>query len=75
MALRGMAQANLDLGFLQETKLMYGVYNCDSSGFIIVDTDVLIQHHGGVEVFYHTSPRFSVEAIQKFRPNVISFQI
>ena len=75
MALRGMAQANLDLGFLQETKLMYEVYNCDSSGFIIVDTDVLIQHHDGVEVFYHASPRFSVEAIHKFRPNVIRFQI
>ena len=73
--LRGMAQANLDLGFLQETKIMDAAYICEPAGYIIVDMDVLSQHHGGVEVFYHASPRFSVEEIQKFRPNVIRFQI
>ena len=40
-ALRGVSQANMDLGIFQETKLIYGVYTRGSSGYIVVATDVL----------------------------------
>ena len=38
-ALRGMYQANLDLGVLQETNIMDGVYTCWLSGYSAIDTD------------------------------------
>ena len=36
MALRGMAQANLDLGVLQEIKITNGVYTCGSDVYSVV---------------------------------------
>ena len=32
-ALRGMAQANIDMGVFQETKCTDGVYTCASAGY------------------------------------------
>ena len=37
--------------------------------------DAPIRYRGGVTVFYQPSPRYVVEAIQKFRPNVIGFHL
>ena len=36
LALRGMAQANLDLGVLQEIKITNGVYTCGSDVYSVV---------------------------------------
>ena len=74
-ALRGMAQANMDLGILQETKCTDGIYTCELAGYSIVATDALIQHRGGVAVFYQMSPLFAVEAVCQFGPNVVGFQL
>ena len=60
-ALRGMSQANLDLGDLHETKLTDGVYTCDSDGYIIVAKEMPIQHCITVVVFYQYYPWFVVE--------------
>ena len=38
-ALRGMAQANIDLGIFQETKCTDGVYTRESAGYRAVATD------------------------------------
>ena len=38
--LRGMSQANMDLGILQETKLTDGVYTHGSAGYNVIATDV-----------------------------------
>ena len=74
-ALRGMSQANMDLGILQETKLTDGIYTRRSAGYSVVATDAPIQHRGGVAIFYHSEPHFAVEAVEKFGPNVIGFHI
>ena len=74
-ALRGMSQANMDLGIFQETKVTDGIYTRGSAGYSVVVTDAPSQHRGGVVVFHRPTPHFAVEAVQKFGPNVISFQL
>ena len=51
-ALRGMSQANMDLGIFQGKKLTNGVYTCGSAGYSIVAIDAPSRHRGGVAVFY-----------------------
>ena len=70
-----MPQANMDLGILQETKLTDGIYTRGSAGYSVVATDAPSRHRGGVTIFYRSEPHFVVEAAEKFRPNVIRFQL
>ena len=51
-ALRGMAQANIDLGVFQETKCTDGIYTRESAGYRVIATDALSRHRGGVALFY-----------------------
>ena len=74
-ALRGVSQANMDLGILQETKLTDGIYTRGSAGYSVVATDAPSRHRGGVAIFYRSEPHFLVEAVEKFGPNVIGFQL
>ena len=48
-ALRGMAQANMDLGIFQETKCTEGIYTRESAGYRVLAT-----------LFYRPSPLFEV---------------
>ena len=73
--LRGVAQANLDLGVIQETKIKDGVYTCISAGNSIVARNTKSRHCGGVVVFYCVSLSFSVEVMQQFGPKVVRFPI
>ena len=75
MALRGISQDNMDLGVFQETKITDGLYTRGSAGYSVVATDAPSRHRGGVIVFYWISPHFSVEAVQKFGPNVVGFHL
>ena len=75
VALWGMSQANMDLGILQETKLTYGIYTPGSAGYSVVATDAPSRHRGGVAIFYRSEPHFVVEAVEKFGPHVIGFQL
>ena len=72
-ALRGMSQANMDLGILQETELTDDIFTCTSSGYSVVATDAPSQHRSGVSIFYRSEPHVTVEAVEKFGPNVIGF--
>ena len=74
-ALRGMSQANMDLGISQETKLTDGIYTHGSDGYSVVAKDAPIRHCGGVAIFHLPAPHFAVEAVQQFGPNVIGFQL
>ena len=74
-ALREMSQANMDLGILQEMKLTDGIYTRGSVGYIVVATDVPSRHYGGIAIFHQPAPHFAVEAVQKYGPNVIGFQL
>ena len=74
-ALRGISQANMDLGILQETKPTEGIYTRRSDGYSVVATDAPSLHRGSVAIFHRPVPHFAVEAVQKFGPNVIGFQL
>ena len=50
-ALRGMFQANMDLGILQETKVTDGVYTRVLAGYKVIATDAPSRHRGGVTLF------------------------
>ena len=60
-ALKGMEQANLDMGILQETKITDGVYTRASAGYRVVATDAPCQHSGGIAMFYKEGAGFAVE--------------
>ena len=47
-ALRGMAQANMDLGIFQETKCTEVIYTRELAGYRVAATDAPSQHRGGV---------------------------
>ena len=70
-----MSQSNMDLGILQETKLTDGIYTCGSAGYSVVATDAPSRHRGGVAIFHRPAPHFAVEAVRKYGPNVIVFQL
>ena len=75
VALQGMSQANMDLVILRETKRADGVYTRGSAGYSVIATDAPSRHRGGVAIFYRSEPHFVVEAVEKFGPNVIGFQL
>ena len=50
-ALRAMEQGNMDIGFLQETKLTDGIYTRASAGYRVVATDAPSRHRGGIAVY------------------------
>ena len=62
-AIRGVSQANMDLGIFQETKVTDGIYTRGSAGYSVVATDAPSRHHGGVAVFHRTALHFAVEAV------------
>ena len=59
-ALRGMSQANMDMGILQETKLTDGAYTRGSAGYNVIATDAPSRHRGSVALFYCSTPHFVV---------------
>ena len=65
----------MDLGILQETKLTDGVYTRGSAGYSVIATDAPSRHRSGVAIFYRSEPHFVVEAVEKFGPKVIGFQL
>ena len=67
-ALRGMSQANMDLGILQETNITNGIYTRGSAGYKVIATDAPRRHRGGVALFYRPTPRFTVEAVETLIP-------
>ena len=74
-ALRGMAQANIDLGVFQETKCTDWIYARESAGYRVVATDAPSRHCGGVELFYRPSSLFALEDVREYGPNVLSFEV
>ena len=73
--LRGMAQANIDLGVFQETKCTDRMYTRESARYRVVATDAPRRHRGGVALFYRPSSLFAVEAVREYGTNVLSFEV
>ena len=74
-ALRGMSQANMDLGIFQETKCTDGIYTRESAGYRVVATNAPSRHRSRVALFYRPSPLFEVEAVREYGPNVLIFEV
>ena len=55
-----MYQANLELGVLQETNIMDGVYTRGPAGYIVVATENPRQQCDRVAVFYWASLQFLI---------------
>ena len=70
-----MAQANINLGVLHNTKLSGGIYAQESAGYRVVTSDAPSQHCGVVAILYWEYLHFAVEAHQQHVPNIISFQM
>ena len=70
-----MAQANMDLGVLQEKKCTDGVYIRASAGYGVVATDAPSWHRSGIALFYKEGSDFTVEEVRPYGPNVISFEV
>ena len=70
-----MAQANIDLGILQETKCTDIVYTRASAGYRVVATDAPSRHRGRIALFYREGADFAVEEVRPYGPNVISFEV
>ena len=70
-----MSQANMDLGILQETKIIDGIYTRGLAGYSAIATDAPSQRRGGVALFYRSKPHFVVEAVERFGPNVLGLQV
>ena len=47
----------------------------ESSRILMIATDAPSRHRGGVALFYCSESHFVVEAVEKFGPNVIEFQL
>ena len=71
----GMSQANVDLGLLKETNIIYGVYVQGSAGFYVIASDTLIRYCRSGALFYKEFSRFEVESHQQHSLSVISFQL
>ena len=65
----------MDLGIFQEKKFTDGIYTRGSDGYSVIATDAPSRHRGGVAVFHRPAPHFAVEAVQKFGPKVVGFQL
>ena len=70
-----MAQSKIDMGLLQDTKIIDGVYSQETAGFFVIALDALSRHCGGVALFYKELPRLVVESQQQHGPNAIIFQL
>ena len=62
-------QANLDMGFMQETKITDGVYTRASAGYRVVATDAPSRHRGGIAMFYREGAGFAVEEVRQYGPS------
>ena len=74
-ALRGMSQANMDLGISQEKKCTDGIYTHESARYRVVATNTPSRHRGRVAIFYRPSTLFAMEAVRQYGPNVMSFEL
>ena len=61
--MRGLYQANIDLGILQEIKITNGLYMHLLVGFRVVVTNASSRHSRGVVLFYQELRSFVVEAL------------
>ena len=65
----------IDRGVFQKTALTKRIYMCESSDYKVVATEAPNTPSGGVSVFYRAEEHCSVEALQTYGANVVSFEM
>ena len=63
------------LGVFQDIKLTKRIYTHESSGYKVVATEAPSAHSGCVAVFYRAEEYLSIEVLQTYGANVVSFQM
>ena len=61
------------MGFLQETKMMQGIYTRHGAGYDAWDTESESSHQAGVAVVWKASKGLQVEGTVIFGPNEVNF--
>jgi exonuclease III len=75
VALRAISQANVDIGILTDAKLMDYRYTKYSHGYEAIATTAKSKAQGGVALAYRDDEAWQVEAVKRFGPNVIGFEL
>jgi hypothetical protein len=75
VALRAIAQVNVDITILTETKLTDDRYIKYSHGYEVIATTSKSSAQGGVALSYRDDEAWQVEAVKRFEPNVIGFEL
>ena len=74
-ACRALGAMNVDIGFLQETKLTGGVYTRQSSGYQVIASDASSNRQGGVALCWKEHDSYELEEWRFFGPNVLAFRL
>jgi hypothetical protein len=70
-ALRAMDQLGVDIGFLLETKLTWGIYIRHSSGYDVLALTAMLSSSGRISLFWRGINSYKVKEMQIWGPNVI----
>ena len=72
--LRGMYQADINLGVFQKKNVTGGIYPRYSGGYRVAKTEAPRPHSVGVSIFYREAKHFSLEAFDIHGPNIVRYQ-
>ena len=73
--MRAMELLNVDMGFLQETKLTKGRHTRRYGEYSVIATDAPSVRQGGLAFFWRESKLYEVEEVHKHGRNVIAAQV
>jgi exonuclease III len=74
-ALRALEKMNIDIGILEETKITNDCYTKNCFGFEVIATEAESIFQGGIALVYRPSAYWTIETINRYNPNVISFEL
>jgi exonuclease III len=74
-ALRALEKMNIDIGILRETKITNDCYTKNYFGFEVIATAAESVFQGGIALVYCPLAYWTIETINRYNPNVISFEI
>ena len=65
----------MEIGVLQETKLMEGIYTWKSAGYFVLATEAEIRHWGGITVSWLREKGRQLKGMNNYGPNVVRFML
>jgi hypothetical protein len=66
---------NIDIENLEETKITNDCYTKNCFGFEVITTEAESVFQGGIASVYRPSAYWTIETINRYNPNVISFEL